>query len=118
MSDAFDFNSILSSAMELQQRYEEARAEAAEAEVVGSAGGGAVKITITGGMVLRGVQLDPKAVDPENTEMLEDLILAAFNDAIAQIDQIQQELMGEFVQPNLSEMDFSAMLTMESEEDK
>lgn len=104
--------------MELQQRYEQARAEAAEAEVVGSAGGGAVKITLTGAMVMRGVQLDPKAIDPENAELLEDLILAAFNDAIAQIDQIQQELMGEFVQPNLADMDFGAMLQLESEEDK
>ena len=87
MSDQFDLNALLSQAMDMQSQLMEAQASAAEAEVTGSAGGGAVEITVTGSMQFLDVTISPDAVDPDDVTMLEDLVLAALNDAVAQIDQ-------------------------------
>ena len=94
VSDQFDINALLSQAMEMQNQLMEAQAEAAEAEITGRAGGGAVEITVTGSMQFLDVTISPDAVDPDDVGMLEDLVLAALNDAIAQIDAIQRSSMG------------------------
>lgn len=104
MSDQFDFGSMLTQAMEMQQRYEAARAQAAEIEVTGRSGGGAVEITVTGGLQFLDVTIAPEAVDPEDVGMLEDLVLAALVDATAQIDAMQQEMLGEFATPDLGDL--------------
>lgn len=93
MSDQFDINALLSQAMEMQSQLIDAQAQAAEAEVTGRAGGGAVEITVTGSMQFLDVTISPDAVDPDDVAMLEDLVLAALNDAVAQIDQLQQASM-------------------------
>jgi len=67
---------------------------ASEAEVEGSAGGGAVRIRITGGGEPRAVQIDPAAVDPTDVEGLEDLVLAALRDAHAAAARLQEQAMG------------------------
>lgn len=94
MSDPLDLNAILGQAMEMQQQLMEAQALAAEAEVVGHSGGGAVRITVTGGLDFRQVEIRPDAVDPDDVGMLEDLVLAALNDAMAQIGDLQQSSLG------------------------
>lgn len=94
MSDQFDLSSILSQAMQMQEQFAEAQADAANAVVTGSAGGGAVKITITGSIQILDVTISPEAVDPADVEMLEDLVRAALIDAITQVDQLQQASMG------------------------
>ena len=94
MSDSFDLNAILGQAMEMQQQLLEAQAQAAEAEVTGHAGGGAVAITVSGGMEFRRVEIRPDAVDPDDVTMLEDLVLAALNDAMTQIGEMQQSSLG------------------------
>lgn len=94
MSDQFDLNALLNQAMEMQSQLMEAQAEAAEAEITGRAGGGAVEITVTGSMQFLDVTISPDAVDPDDVAMLEDLVLAALNDAIAQIDELQRSSMG------------------------
>jgi nucleoid-associated protein EbfC len=94
VSDQFDINALLSQAMEMQNQLMEAQAEAAEAEITGRAGGGAVEITVTGSMQFLDVAISPEAVDPDDVGMLEDLVLAALNDAIAQIDALQRSSMG------------------------
>ena len=96
MSDQFDLGSMLSQAMAMQQQFEQARADAAAREFVGQAGGGAVAIRITGGMQMLDVSISAEAVDPSDVAMLEDLVLAAFHDALAQIDEMQQEVLGPF----------------------
>ncbi len=96
MSDQFDLSSMLSQAMAMQQQFEQARADAAAREFVGQAGGGAVAIRVTGGMQMLDVSISPEAVDPSDVAMLEDLVLAAFHDALAQIDEMQQEVLGPF----------------------
>lgn len=96
MSDQFDLGSMLSQAMAMQQQFEQARADAATREFVGQAGGGAVAIRVTGGMQVLDVSISREAVDPSDVAMLEDLVLAAFHDALAQIDEMQQEVLGPF----------------------
>lgn len=93
MSDQFDLNALLNQAMEMQSQLIEAQAQAAEAEVTGTAGGGAVEITVTGSMQFVDVTISPDAVDPDDVAMLEDLVLAALNDAVAQIDAMQRASM-------------------------
>ncbi len=90
MSDQFDLNALLSQAMEMQSQLQDAQAAAAQAEVVGRSGGGAVEVTVTGSMQFLDVSIRPDAVDPDDIAMLEDLVLAALRDAVAQIDALQQ----------------------------
>lgn len=71
-------------AQEMQQRVE-------AMEVTGSAGGGMVEITLSGKGEARRVTIDPKLVDPEEVEMLEDLVAAAINDARTKVDAAVQE---------------------------
>jgi nucleoid-associated protein EbfC len=69
-------------AMQMQQEMTRIQGELAESEVEGSAGGGAVKAIVTGTQQLRSVSIDPSAVDPEDVEMLQDLVTAAVNEAL------------------------------------
>lgn len=94
MNDSLDLNALLGQAMEMQQQLLDAQAEAAGAEVTGQAGGGAVSVTVTGGLDFRSVTIRPDAVDPDDVEMLEDLVLAALNDAMSQLGELQQSSLG------------------------
>jgi DNA-binding YbaB/EbfC family protein len=66
----------------------------AEATVEGSAGGGMVKVVVTGSGEVRSVQISPDVVDPDDVEMLEDLVLAAVGDGLRRSQEMQQESMG------------------------
>lgn len=76
-----DMSGFLAQAQAMQQQLLDAQAELAEARVEGSAGGDLVTATITGAGELVGLVIKPEAVDPEDTETLADLILAAVRDA-------------------------------------
>jgi DNA-binding YbaB/EbfC family protein len=96
MSDeGFDINALLNQAMAMQQQMAEAQEQAANQSVEGQAGGGAVKVTMTGGGEVTRVSIAPAAVDPNDVEMLEDLVLAAFHDAQAKAADIRQAAIGE-----------------------
>jgi len=69
-------------AMQMQQDMARIQAELAETEVGGSAGGGVVRAVVTGKQELRSITIDPGAVDPADVEMLQDLVVAAVNDAL------------------------------------
>jgi DNA-binding YbaB/EbfC family protein len=71
-----------------------AQADAASRTVEGSAGGGVVRVTMTGGGEVTGITLSPEVVDPADVEMLQDLILAAMRDAGAKVIELQQEALG------------------------
>jgi DNA-binding YbaB/EbfC family protein len=72
VSESFDLNALLGQAMQMQEQLLAAQAETANAEVTGRAGGGAVTITVTGGLDFRRVEIRPDAVDPDDVGMLED----------------------------------------------
>ncbi|HET8929630.1 MAG TPA: YbaB/EbfC family nucleoid-associated protein [Acidimicrobiales bacterium] len=82
-----DMGSLLSMAGEMQQQMEHAKAEAAATDVEGSAGGGAVRITLTGAMECTGVSISPEAT--ADVDMLEDLVLSALRDALAKARSVQ-----------------------------
>jgi DNA-binding YbaB/EbfC family protein len=94
MSQQPDINDLLKQAQKMQQQLVEAQQQAAEQLVEGQAGGGVVKVTVTGGMEFRSVSIDPKAVDPDDVEMLEDLVLAAIHDAVGRVQDLSQQAMG------------------------
>jgi nucleoid-associated protein EbfC len=93
-----DMQQLLQQAQKMQQELAAAQQELAETPVEGSAGGGLVKATVTGAGELQGLVIDPKAVDPEDTETLADLVLAAVRDASASAQQIQQTKLGPLAQ--------------------
>jgi nucleoid-associated protein EbfC len=82
--------------MKLQQQLTSVQAELAEAEVTGSAGGGLVTVTMTAERIVRGVTIDPKAVDPDDVETLEDLVLAALHTATEAAQALHDEKMKPF----------------------
>ena len=86
----FDLSSLLDSAQQLMS----AQQEAAESELVGSAGGGKVEVTVTGGGEFRHVRISPDVVDPADVSLLEDLVLAALRDAMARINAAQTAALG------------------------
>jgi len=63
-------------------------------EVQGSAGGGAVKVTITGDLVIKQVYIDPSAIDPEDPELLSDMVTAAVNEAIRAAQELASSKLG------------------------
>ena len=85
---------LMKQAQAMQRKLQEAQQEIAETELTGSAAGGMVEYTIMGDKTPVSISIKPEAVDPEDVEMLEDMIVAAINDANAQADKLQQELMG------------------------
>jgi nucleoid-associated protein EbfC len=91
-----DLGNLLSQAMEMQQQVMAAQAQAASTEVEGQAGGGAVRVVVTGAMEFRSVHIAPAAVDPEDVEMLQDLVLAALHDAVDRINDLQEQSLGGF----------------------
>jgi len=81
-------------AQQMQQQMVRIEEELQQARVEGSAGGGAVRATVTGKQDLVALTIDPAAVDPEDVEMLQDLIVAAVNDAIRASRDVAAEKMG------------------------
>ncbi len=84
---------IMSQMQKLQAEMEKTQAELSTKELTVSAGGGAVTIDVTGGREFKSVTLKPEVVNPEDVEMLQDLLLAAFNDALSQAKRLEEEQM-------------------------
>lgn len=82
---------LLRQAQELQNKLAKAQEELATLTVEGSAGGGAVKVVITGQQKVQSVKVSPEAVNPQETEILEDMIMAAVNDAIQKSQDMAQK---------------------------
>lgn len=80
-------------AMQMQQEMARVQQELETATVDGSAGGGVVRATVTGKQELVGLVIDPSAVDPEDVEMLQDLVMAAVNDALKAAADLAAEKM-------------------------
>ena len=80
---------------QMQEKAMKAQAELQEQVVDGSAGGGAVKIAVSGGLKVESLKIEPEVVDPDDIEMLEDLITAAVNEALQKVQGLQtQQLAG------------------------
>ena len=82
-----NMNNLMKQAQKMQRQMEEAQKELEEKEVTATAGGGAVEVTISGKKEITKVKLSEEVVDPDDIEMLEDLIMAATNEALRKIEE-------------------------------
>ncbi|WP_020496854.1 YbaB/EbfC family nucleoid-associated protein [Sciscionella marina] len=85
---------LLAQAQQMQQQMLAAQEELANSEVTGTAGGGMVSATVSGSGELKSLSIDPKVVDPEDTETLADLVVAAVRDANASAQKLTEEKLG------------------------
>lgn len=89
-----NINQIAKMAQQMQTQMAQAQDELRDTTLEATAGGGAVRIVITGAQEVRSVEIDPSAVDPDEVEMLQDLVLSAMNEAIVRSKELERERMG------------------------
>jgi DNA-binding YbaB/EbfC family protein len=87
-------SALLAQAQQMQQKLLEAQQQLANALVHGEAGGGLVKVSVKGSGEVVGVEIDPKVVNPDDIETLQDLIVGAMKDASSQVTKMAQERLG------------------------
>lgn len=100
-SGGFDLGGLLEQAQAMQAQMEAAQERQAQLVVTGTAGGGKVEIDMTGAGAFQRVAIAADVVDPDDIEMLEDLVLAALRDAGAKVMELQAETMGDAGLPDL-----------------
>lgn len=88
-----NMNNLMKQAQRMQRQMEESQKELETKEFTAAAGGGAVKVTVSGKKEIVKVELTPEVVDPEDIEMLQDLIVAAANEAIRQAEEENAAIM-------------------------
>ncbi|MDR0949463.1 MAG: YbaB/EbfC family nucleoid-associated protein [Lachnospiraceae bacterium] len=89
-----NMNNLMRQAQRAQRQIEEGKKELEEKEFVATAGGGAVEVAVNGARAVLRVKLTKEVVDPEDVEMLQDLIIAAMNEALKQADEANAALTG------------------------
>src|SRR5437868_12561835 len=90
----FDMNNLLKQAQQMQADMQKAQEELANEVVEASAGGGMVTVKATGAGELKEIKIDPKAIDPDDPEFLEDAVLAAVNEALRSASSLAQSKLG------------------------
>lgn len=93
MNQKQNMNSVLKQAQKMQEEMERIQQETEEENIEATSGGGAVKVVVNGKKELVEIKLDPDAVDPEDVETLEDLIMAAVNEAVKKAEDMMEERM-------------------------
>lgn len=89
-----NMQNMMRQAQQMQQKMQELQEEIEQREVEATAGGGVVRVVASGKKVIKSIEIKPEAVDPDDVEMLEDLVMAAVNEAIAKADEMMQQEMG------------------------
>ena len=87
-------NKMMQQVQKMQAEMQKAQEELARETVTASAGGGAVKVTMTGGLELVSIEIDPEVLDPEDVEMLQDMVLAAVNEALTSSQELASKRLG------------------------
>ena len=88
-----NMNNLMKQAQRMQKQMEDAQKQLEEQQFEASAGGGAVKVRVSGKKELLEINLQPEVVDPDDIEMLQDLILTAVNEALRQMEEISNNEM-------------------------
>ena len=91
-----NMNNLMKQAQKMQRQMEENQKALEESEFKSTSRGGAVEVTVNGKKEVTKLTIDPEAVDPEDVEMLEDMIIAALNEAFKQVDDQKAKMMGQF----------------------
>jgi DNA-binding YbaB/EbfC family protein len=101
-----NLNKMLQQAQEMMAQQQQAQEALKEERVEASAGGGMVKVVASGDLRIQSIAIDPDAVDPEDVEMLQDLVTAAVNEALRQVEELAASKMG----GGMGDMDPQSML--------
>ena len=96
-----NINNLMKEAKKMQADLEKTQEELASKEFDASVGGGAVSVIVTGDKQVKQIQLKQEVVDPEDVEMLQDLILTCVNEALRKVDQAQASSMGKYNIPGI-----------------
>lgn len=88
-----NMNNLMKQAQRMQRQMEEAQKELEEKEITASSGGGAVEVTVSGKREITKIKLSEEVVDPDDIEMLEDLVTAAVNEALRMAEDANAEIM-------------------------
>ena len=90
----FDLNALMKQAQQMQAEMADAQEKLKDEVVDASAGGGMVKVKVSGDIRLLEIAIDPQAIDPEDAELLQDMVLAAVNEAIRSAQELASSKMG------------------------
>ena len=96
-----NMNNIMKQAKKMQEEMQKSQEELSSKEFDSTAGGGAISVKVTGEKVLKEIKIKPEVLDPEDVEMLEDLILTCVNEALRKVDSAQSQEFGKFNIPGL-----------------
>ncbi len=91
-----NMQNMMKQMQKMQKKMAEAQEELGQQKIEGTAGGGMVTVIVTGHKEVVDVQIKPEAVDPDDVEMLQDLVLAAVNDALKKAEELTNNTMGQF----------------------
>ena len=94
MAKGFDMNALLQQAQQMQAQMAQAQEELAKEVVEASAGGGLVTVKATGAGEIKEIRIDPKAIEPDDPELIEDTVLAAVNEALRSAQALAQSKLG------------------------
>jgi nucleoid-associated protein EbfC len=89
-----NMQNMMRQAQQMQLQVQKIQEEVEQREVEAASGGGVVRVVATGKKVIKSIEIKPEAVDPDDVEMLEDLVMAAVNEALAKADEMMQQEMG------------------------
>lgn len=96
-----NINNLMKEAKKMQADMQKTQEELASKEFEASAGGGAINVKVTGEKVIKEIKINKDVVDPDDVEMLEDLILTCVNEALRKVDSAQNQEFGKFNIPGL-----------------
>ena len=96
-----NMNNLMKQAKKMQEEMQKSQEELSSKEFDSTAGGGAISVKVTGEKVLKEIKIKPEVVDPEDVEMLEDLILTCVNEALRKVDSAQSKEFGKFNIPGI-----------------
>jgi DNA-binding YbaB/EbfC family protein len=94
MTKGMDVNKMLQQVQQMQEQMSKAQEELAHETVEASAGGGMVTVKATGGLEITEIKIDPKAIDPDDPDMLADMVLAAVNEALRSAQNLMESKLG------------------------
>ena len=96
-----NMNNLMKQAKKMQEEMQKSQEELSSKEFDSTAGGGAISVKVTGEKVIKEIKIKPDVVDPDDVEMLEDLILTCVNEALRKVDSAQSQEFGKFIIPGL-----------------
>ena len=96
-----NLNNLMKEAKKMQADIEKTQTEIASKDFEASAGGGAIEVKVSGAKVIKEIKIKPEVVDPDDVEMLQDLIITCVNEALRKVDDEQASQMGRFNIPGI-----------------